>query len=74
MNERKRAFFILKSTFTWSTPLDVEYDLHMSTVVSINLYASQVWHADTQMLRKLENSQKLCFYWFLTVDCPNPES
>ena len=63
INKARRAFFLLKSTIPWSTPSNVKYNLYLSTVLSIILYGSQVWHADMQMLKKLENFQKFCFLW-----------
>ena len=59
INRARRAFFLLKST----TPLVFKYNLNMSTVVSIILYGSRVWQADTQMLGKLQNFQNFCFHW-----------
>ena len=45
LNKARRTIFLLKTTNPSSTPSDVNYNLYMTTVVSIIFYGSQVWHA-----------------------------
>ena len=59
--QSKKSLLLLKYSIPWSKPSDVKYNLHLSTVLSI-IFPAQVWHADTQLLKKLENFQKFRFH------------
>ena len=72
-NKARGAFFFLKLNFPLSTPSDVKYNVCLSTVLSIIRFGLQVWHADMQLPRLLENFQKFCFQWIFGCRFPVPK-